>query len=356
MELFYEYLARIEAVLDVVLPAAADNRWLSRVAGQPCQDAQVKQVDAFLEPGRALLKRGGKRWRPLVTILTCEALGGGRKADVLTALVEIPHNGSLIVDDIEDGGLTRRGGPAIHLEFGIDLAVNMGNLMYFLPTVVFDHTDFDVVTIANMTRDWLTVMRRLHLGQGYDILWHGGGRTFPDRDSYLLMCRFKTGSLSSLAARLGVRAAVDRLDSSADSRENLIERIGDAWEELGMGFQVLDDVQNLTSGVPGKDQGDDIVEGKMSLPVVLHLERCPEDGARLVELFARAAELVPRGDRTAIDEAVTLMEESGAIDAAREQGGELLDSGRQKLLSLLPESPARNLLMALADGFRERMV
>ena len=297
-------------------------------------------------------------------MLTCEALGGQRKADELAALTEIPHNGSLIVDDIEDSSLTRRGAPAIHLEFGIDLAVNMGNLMYFLPTIVFERCNFDAATTAALIRDWLAVMRRLHLGQGYDILWHRRADIYPDRDSYLRMCRFKTGSLSSLAARLGARAALSGqnpdtpmgTDSRVGVDEGLIDALAAVWEDLGAGFQVLDDVQNLSYGIPGKDKGDDIVEGKKSLPVILHATKRPEERSRLSQLFARAAEGAPEGDWSAVNETIDLLEESGSIRAARNEGRALLDSGRSRILSLLSENEARDLLISLVDRFRETMI
>jgi len=348
MNALNERIARIEQVLSTVLPDSVDTSWLSRVAGGDCRGASPEWADAFLEPGRELLRRGGKRWRPLVTVLSCEALGGGRAGDILAPLTEIPHNGSLIVDDIEDASLTRRGGPAIHTVFGEDLAINMGNLMYFLPTIVLERTIFDAATLAAITSDWLAVMRRLHLGQGYDILWHREAALFPDEDSYLRMCRFKTGSLASLAAILGARAA--------GSGESVIHALGGAWENLGTGFQILDDVQNLSSGIPGKDRGDDIVEGKKSLPVILYAASHPEDVSRLIELFAEAAENTPGGDWSAVEEAIGLLESSGAVTEAREKGRELLKKGREAVEGLLPENESRELMLDMVDGFAQKMI
>ncbi len=349
MEIHAEYLERIESALSRVLPALAEAHWISQVAEQPCGEAGAAQANVFLEPGRALLRRGGKRWRPLVSILTCEALNGGRRADILTSLSEIPHNGSLIIDDIEDAALSRRGGAAIHHQFGTDLAINMGNFMYFLPAMVFCGADFDDGTILAMMQDWSIAMRRLHLGQGYDIVWHNDHRHFPDRDSYLRMCRFKTGALASLAARLGVRAA-----PSCDGNEDLVKTMGNIWESIGLGFQILDDVQNLHSGIPGKDAGDDIVEGKKSLPVILHLEKQPEDAGRLAQMFKKSAELAPKGDWSSVQEASKLLRQSGAVNEAFQQGRELLDESKQRLLSVLPQSPAQDMLLGLVDGFLKK--
>lgn len=356
-----EQLLRIERALSSVLPEKVDSKWLTQVAGQVCTETDPLQADAFLKPGLTLLARGGKRWRPLVTVLICEALGGADRADLLASLTEIPHNGSLIIDDIEDSSLTRRGEAAIHLIYGTDLAVNMGNLMYFLPTIVFENLEFSPAVIAKMMGDWLAVMRRLHLGQGYDILWHGQSALYPDEEAYLRMCRFKTGSLSSLAAMLGARAAQTAKGEGSESSleddedEILVNRLGKVWEDLGTGFQILDDVQNLSTGIPGKDRGDDIVEGKKSYPVILHVERRKNDAAVLDTLFAESAKNAPSGDWSSVDKAISLMMESGAIDDARKKGRVLLESGRSQLLSLLPQHPSRKLLLAMVDIFYEKM-
>ena len=343
-----ERLKRIEAALSMVLPKQVETKWLNRVAGQAYRETPLEQAEIFLEPGRALIGRGGKRWRPLVSILVCEALGGGHRADILAPLTELPHNGSLIVDDIEDSSPIRRGKPAIHCEFGVDLALNMGNFMYFLPTIIFERNDFSPQILAEIVRDWLTVMRRLHLGQGFDIVWHRDRNLFPTRSAYLNMCRFKTGSLSSLAARLGARAA----SGSASVSPMRVDLLGQTWEDLGTGFQILDDVQNLSTGVPGKEHGDDIVEGKKSLPVVIHAGENPTDKPRLSELFCLAAS----GEKNAVSDAIALLEKSGAIDKARQEGQTLLGNGRNQLYSLLPDCQERALLVELIEDFVSRMV
>jgi len=346
-----ERILRIEEALADALPEKVSDAWLARVAGNGHSDVSDDWADAFLEPGRELLRRGGKRWRPLVSILTCEALGGGRAADRLSVFTEIPHNGSLIIDDIEDDSLTRRGGPAIHKMFGEDMAINTGNLMYFLPTIVLEESDFDELTKGRILQDWLTVMRRLHLGQGYDILWHRRPELFPDEKSYLTMCRYKTGSLAALAAVLGVRAAGAKTPTDELSADSLAAKLGSAWEGVGMGFQILDDVQNLATGNPGKKRGDDIVEGKKSLPVILHSIMRPQDIPRLVTLFKRAASETPHGEWSAVEDAIGLIGESGAIARAREKGRDLLREGQERIEALLPNREERRLMLALVDGF-----
>jgi len=348
--MYDEQLKRIEIVLSRILPRNIDSTWIASVVGVGMESLHVKHnwVRDLTEPGRALLRRGGKRWRSLACVLTCEALGGGSAADELIPLIEIPHNGSLIIDDIEDSAPIRRGEPAIHRIFGEDLAINMGNLMYFLPTIVLKRSNLHPTLRAAITEDWLAVMRRLHIGQGYDIIWHNKPNYFPDEEAYLQMCNFKTGSLAGLAARIGAAVAGTGSEEYAEQEE--VKKLGCAWETLGCGFQIMDDVLNLTDGVTGKRRGDDIIEGKRSLPVIYHVERNPEDSFRLQKLFERAKKTAPQDDRRAIDEALELLIGSGATLRARLKGQNLLIQGRDELKKLLPDNQARFALIHLIDS------
>jgi len=345
--MYDEQLKRIETVINKILPESIDSAWITNVAGN-MESSLINHdwVRELTEPGRALLRRGGKRWRSLVCVLICEALGGGKAADELVPLIEIPHNGSLIIDDIEDNSSIRRGEPAIHKIFGEDLAINMGNLMYFLPTIVLERSSLHPALQIAVTNDWLTMMRRLHLGQGYDIIWHNTPNYFPSEEAYSEMCIFKTGSLAGLAARIG--AGVAESDMGDYAKLESVEQLGRVWEKLGCGFQIMDDVLNLTDGVAGKRWGDDIIEGKKSLPVVYHIAENPKDSSRLQNLFERAQKAATQDE--AIREAVNLLLDSGAILKARSKGQQLLVQGRDELKKLLPDNQARFALVHLIDS------
>ena len=345
-----EQLKRIEAVISKILPENMDSTWIAEVVGaMDLSPANHDWVRELTEPGRVLLGRGGKRWRSLVCVLTCEALGGGKAADELVPLIEIPHNGSLIIDDIEDGSSIRRGEPAIHRIFGEDLAINMGNLMYFLPTIVLERSSLHPALRTAITNDWLTVMRRLHLGQGYDIIWHNKSNFFPSEDAYLRMCSLKTGSLSGLAARIGAGVAESDVGDYAELES--VEQLGRVWETLGCGFQIMDDVLNLTDGVAGKKWGDDVIEGKRSLPVIYHVAENPQDSFRLQNLFERARKTAVQDDRGAISEAVELLHDSGAILRARSKGQHMLAQGCDELKKLLPDNrPGLALIHLIGSG------
>ncbi|MEI6053662.1 MAG: polyprenyl synthetase family protein, partial [Opitutaceae bacterium] len=158
---------------------------------------------------------------------------------------------------------------------------------------------------------------------------------------------FKTGALSRLAAELGAAAA--------GATESQTEAIGDLWEEIGVGFQILDDVRNLVKGNPGKLRGDDIVEGKKSLPVLIHGERSADLGASLLALFERVAEAhaAKTPVQPLIEQAIAMMEASGALSAASREGEALLDGARNRLKSAWPAGEARAGMEDLIETFWE---
>jgi octaprenyl-diphosphate synthase len=314
-------------------------------------------VQALTRPGWDLVNRGGKRWRPLLMTLVCESLGGGDAALPLVPLVELPHNASLIHDDIEDNSDQRRGRPAVHLLYGTDTAINGGCFLYFLPLPCIEVWQAPAVWKNRVYAVWGEYMRRLHLGQAMDISWHRDFSSLPSIDEYLLMCRLKTGVLARLAAVLGAYAALagkaDAMEAKAAARaEAIAEDAGGAAEKLGLGFQILDDVTNLRQGNPGKKRGDDIVEGKKSLPVLLYLHRKPGAADFTAHCFA-AARRDP-GGAPEIEALIREMEAAGAIAEARERGLTLIGEAKA-LFGRLPgentaaAEEARQLLAGLPE-------
>jgi octaprenyl-diphosphate synthase len=183
-----------------------------------------------------------------------------------------------------------------------------------------------------------------------DIAWHRDFASRPGPEEYLLMCRLKTGALARLAAVLGVYSGL------AASAQGLAAAFGEAAEKLGVGFQILDDVKNLTTGIPGKKRGDDLVEGKKSLPVLLYLNRCPEAGALAARCFAAA-----RAGGTGVpevEEFIGALGAAGVLEEAEKQGRALIAEAGEAFLSLpggVPscgDSAEARLLLA---GFAERI-
>jgi octaprenyl-diphosphate synthase len=137
------------------------------------------------------------------------------------------------------------------------------------------------------------------------------------------MCGLKTGCLARFAAELGTVAA------ETAGRPAVIgaRALGDAAEKLGIGFQILDDVKNLTTGLPGKKRGDDIVEGKKSLPVLLFLHRLPDKK----ELVYRCFNAARTGGVTVpeVEELIQAFQAAGVLAEAGERGKSLIAEARE---------------------------
>ena len=322
-------LALIEGELERTLPASPGPAWFERFFGGLAAVPGPEIVSSLNAPALELIRRGGKRWRPLLLVMAARAFGREDGALSLSPLVEIAHSGSLIVDDIEDGAEKRRGGPAIHLLYGVDAAVNDANLLYFLPAALIDEfAESPALRLALHSR-YAFHLRRLHLGQAMDIEWHRRDGFVPREDEYLSMCRLKTGVLARAAAELGALAA--------GAPEGEAEALGLVFESVGVAFQILDDAKNLRAGLPGKARGDDIVEGKKSLPVIL---ACAREGRLAAELAACFAAARRKGmGAPEIEEAIGMIERQGGVEESLARARVLLAQSRSSLAALLPPGP-----------------
>jgi octaprenyl-diphosphate synthase len=314
-----EYTQRLEKI------EAELNKWLPASDVQPLWRGKIfpgiRKVNdasfgALFAPISDILSRGGKRWRPLLMTLVCETLDGKDAALSLAPLVEFCHNASLIHDDIEDDSDERRNKPAIHTIYGVDAAINSGAFFYFLSLCCVE--TLEPGKKEAVYKLWAEYMRKLHLGQAVDISWHRDIKTIPDIDEYYAMCAMKTGSLARLAAELGAYCAGVSGDTAGQA--------GEAAEKLGIGFQILDDVKNLSTGIPGKKRGEDIVEGKKSLPLLLYLHKFPKKRERMF-FFLYEAE-VNGFAAPEVNVMIETLTEAGVLKEAEEKAHSLINEAR----------------------------
>jgi geranylgeranyl diphosphate synthase type I len=162
---------------------------------------------AIADPIWDMLDRGGKRWRPALFLLICEALG--EKSDYcvdFSIIPEVIHNGTLVIDDIEDSSEIRRGKPCTYKIFQIDIAVNAGNAMYYLPLLplMTHRREVSPEVQRDIYEVYVQEMINLSMGQAMDIAWHRGIANADglDEEDYLQMCAYKTGTLARMAAKM----------------------------------------------------------------------------------------------------------------------------------------------------------
>ena len=339
-------LERIEEALKKALPqSSASANWTPDSFGELPQGAAAQYIDKLIEPNHALISLGGKRWRPLLMILCYKMAAEKSGAPALSEeetyslapLVEFVHTASLIHDDIEDNADLRRGKPAAHITYGLDTALNAGSWLYFEAPVCINLLSAPDSLKLELYKTYTNELRRLHLGQAMDIYWHRNPALFPEEKEYLAMVKCKTGTLASLAAKLGCIAGGLSVSEAT--------RFGGIAADIGIGFQIIDDVINLTSGNPGKKRGDDIVEGKKSLPVLLHAAENPQDKQTIADFMKSAS--CEGIDSPAVENCISLLQKSGCIEKAAGRGRILIEESsaqfnspqiKELFTSMIPET------------------
>jgi len=206
-DVLVEWRPVVNEAIERLLPRVLDEAYLAEFFGEASYSYHSAGIQrALADPIWDLLDSGGKRWRAVLFLVFVEALGEDPEEYLPYACVpEILHNGTIIVDDVEDEARKRRGEPALHHQHGVDIALNAGNAMYFIPLKVIDHNSAGLNAEGRLAAyEMLThELNRTHLGQGMDICWHNEQEVVVDEEQYFEMCACKTGCLTRIVARLG---------------------------------------------------------------------------------------------------------------------------------------------------------
>lgn len=322
---FKEYTTKIEHKIAKQIHSSASF-------GSIPQTILNKYIEKLVQPCTNLIEQGGKRWRPLFLVLTGQMIieknatayspemekKAIARLYTLSPLIEYIHTASLIHDDIEDKAQMRRGKPCAHLKYGLDTALNSASWLYFQATACLEaaYNQDEYEKKALVYKEVMLELRRLHLGQAMDITWHNNNTVIPSIDEYLQMTELKTGTLASLAAKIGALGGGENL--------KIAQSIAKKAAQIGVGFQIADDIINLTKGNVGKKRGDDIVEGKKSLPVLLFLQEHPEHFETLMFYFEKAKQ---HGiDSEYVEKAIILLHKSNALEIAKKKSIELINN------------------------------
>ncbi|MEM1506849.1 MAG: polyprenyl synthetase family protein [Candidatus Bathyarchaeia archaeon] len=299
------------------------------------------------------LDRGGKRWRPALFLLIYEALGGSDMEDALDFAIipEVIHNGTLIADDIEDSSEMRRGKPCTYRIFGLDVAINLSQAMYFLPLIVLSEKGDKIPAekARKLYQIYVHEMANLSLGQAIDIAWHRGLVQAENltEEHYLQMCAYKTGTLARMAAKM---AAV-----LAGASEETAEKIGFFAESIGVSFQIQDDILDIVGEEFAKGKGGlgmDITEGKITL-MVLHALRKADKNDR--EELLRILGMHTR-DEALKKKAIEIIKKYGAVEYAKQVASKIVEDSWKAVENLLPESEAKKKIKMLAEYLIQRKI
>lgn len=283
-----------------------------------------------------LLDRGGKRFRPGLTFLASESVGGKMEDAVgAAAAVELLHNMTLVHDDIEDESELRRGKPCIHRIYGVPVAINVGDAMLIKV--------FEVANSSNMTLGRSHKLVALIAKRAYDITWGQAfefnlwKRTKITEDDVIRLLRSKTGALTGLATEAGAIAGGGGNDQ--------VRILGDFGDTVGIAFQIIDDVLNVTGEEKeyGKEIGGDIREGKKTVMAAHLLNNAkPTDKKEFLRILGRRTI-----KSSEIKKAICLYKKYGSIDYAKMRANFYLQSSIKNLRKL-PQSEARDNLELVA--------
>lgn len=262
-------------------------------------------------------RRGGKGLRPALCLATCRAFGG-RTEDALDSAVaiELLHNAFLVHDDICDDAVRRRGRPALHTEQGIPRAVVVGDALAWaaLDPLLANVDRLGTGLAIRVLAEFRHLTRRTISGQAAELDWRDGDLGAIDADAYLAValdktCWYSTIHPCRIGALIGSRGSAD-LDAVA--------RYGFF---LGALFQIIDDVDNVTSGPTyDKDAGTDLLEGKPTL-LLAHLlgVASASDRAEVLDLVGPSRSEADRpAPPSRIARVVSLFEAYGSIEYARQ--------------------------------------
>jgi len=237
-----------------------EGRDLSRVLPDDIRVAPRFWQQALFEPLGEASQRPGKEFRGRF-VETAWALAGGRgpTPPELSAAVEALHLGSLIVDDIEDGSLTRRGRKALHLQFGLPLALNAGNWLYFWPDALLERAGFEPGRLLALKGAVNRAVLRCHYGQALDLSLRVTELRQSDvKDLVYGTTRLKTGSLFELSAELGAIAA--------GASSELVHVLAELGRDLGVALQMLDDWTGICSESRRHKGHEDLCGARPSWP------------------------------------------------------------------------------------------
>jgi len=283
-----------------------------------------------------LLSSGGKRVRPMLTLLIGDMLGGpSDRLITLAAAIELLHTGTLVHDDLIDGSLLRRGIATLNSQWTPGATVLTGD--FILARAARLASDTNSIPVMSLFSTTLGIIVNGEINQMF------AGRCVTSRSDYFGRIFAKTGSLFEMAATSAALISEASLEVT-DS----MKRFG---HDIGMAFQIMDDILDFTAdpSILGKPVGNDLRQGLVTLPAIFFTEMYPEHPFSQALLSGKCLS-IPQ-----IEDLVPELKSSGAIGRAHAEARQYVTNGLQAL-QIAPECPERQALVELAEYFVNRVL
>ena len=323
--------ATIESTADVLQLVASDMAEVDRVISERL-DSGVPLVG---EVARYIISAGGKRLRPVLLLLTCGVLGyTGAQRHNLAAVVEFIHTATLLHDDVVDESTLRRGRPTANESFGNPASVLVGDFLYSRAFQMM--VDADSMRVMQVLADATNV-----IAEGEVLQLMNMHDASLDEEGYLRVIRSKTAKLFEASARLGAI-----LGGHTAVVEEACATYGQA---LGTAFQVIDDVLDYDGNTVemGKNLGDDLREGKATLPLILAMQKGTPEQSQTIR------EAIENGSVEQLSQIVAIVRSTGALQGTREAAAAEAQRAIDAALRL-PDNTYRQAMVALASQLLQR--
>jgi len=292
----------------------------------------VASVEAINYINQYLQSGGGKRLRPILVLLSGRLFGEVNPGLIrMAAVVEMIHTATLVHDDVIDLAKTRRGRPSINVVWGNHTSVLAGDWLYM-----------QAFQIALRERHFPTLDLLINLTQmmveGELLQLERVGKIGVTEADYMELIDRKTASLFSACARLGA--------ISVGAGEAVEARLGEYAWNLGIAFQLVDDILDFTSRekILGKPVGNDLREGKVTLPLIYALETADAEERKLVETVLTDGNY----DQVPFSKILHILNRHHGIERAQERAESFTGKARA-IIAEFPESPYQRALAAVTD-------
>ncbi len=306
-------------------PIAADIEAVNMVIRRQLH-SEVPLVNQIAE---YIISAGGKRLRPILVLLMAQAYGySGNKHHELAAVIEFIHTATLLHDDVVDESSLRRGRQTANALFGNAASVLVGDFLY--------SRAFQMMIAVDNPRVMQIVADATNLiAEGEVLQLQNMHNPDVSEDSYLRVIRSKTAKLFEAAAQLGVLIV--------GAHDDVIEAAGEYGRSLGIAFQLIDDVLDYSGNATdiGKNVGDDLREGKPTLPLIYLMENGTPEQKALVR------RCIKNGDEQHFNEILDAITSSGALDYTRREA-EKVAKRAATAIAALPNSRFRDSLLQLS--------
>ncbi len=297
----------------------------------------VASADAVTYIGQYLQSGGGKRLRPILVLLSGKLVGESNPTLIrMAAVVEMIHTATLVHDDVIDMAKTRRGRPSINVVWGNHTSVLAGDWLYMQAfQVALRERNFPILDLLISLTQMMVEGELLQLDRI--------GRIAVTEADYMELIDRKTASLFSACARLGAL--------SAGATESIETRLGEYAWNLGIAFQLIDDVLDFTSRekILGKPVGNDLREGKVTLPLIYALETAEPEERRLVETVLADGNY----DQVPFGKILQILHRHHGIERAQARAQAFTEKARE-IIAEFPDSSYQRALRAVTDLVTDR--